>query len=71
VEALKNNEMSTDRGLNQEMNLKRPNEMRWSSHYGAAISLITMFFSVIDTAKNIVEDGLNSEQRTDTNILIH
>jgi hypothetical protein len=70
VEALKNNEISTGHCLNQEMNLKRPGETRWSSHYGVAISLITMFSSVIDTVEDIVEDGLNSEQRADTNILI-
>jgi hypothetical protein len=28
VEALKNNEISSGRGLNQEMNIKRPGEMR-------------------------------------------
>ena len=52
------------------MNLKRPGETRWSSHYGAAISLIAMFSSFIDTVEDIVEDGLNSEQRADANILI-
>ena len=52
------------------MNLKRPGETRWSSHYGAAISLITMFSSVIDMVEDIVEDGLNSKQRADANILI-
>jgi hypothetical protein len=70
VEALKNNEMPTSRGLNQEMNLKKPGEKHWSCHYGAAISLITMFSSIIDTIEDIVEDGLNSEQRVNTNILI-
>jgi hypothetical protein len=66
VEALQNNKMSTGRDLNQEMNIKRPGDTRWSSHYGAIVSLITMFSSVIDT----VEDGLNSEQRMEANILI-
>jgi hypothetical protein len=66
VEVLQNNEMSTGRDLNQEMNIKRPNNTRWSSHFGAIVSLITMFSSVIDT----IEDGLNSEQRAESNILI-
>ena len=61
--------MSTGRGLNQEMNLKRHGDTRWSSHYGAIVSLITMFSSVIDTVEDIVEDGLNSEQRAKSNIL--
>jgi hypothetical protein len=70
VKALQNNEMSTGRGLNQEMNIKRPGDTRWSSHYGAIASLIIMFSSVIDTVEDIVEDGLNSEQRAEANILI-
>jgi hypothetical protein len=52
------------------MNLKRPGKTHWSSLYGAAISLITMFSSIIDTVEDIIEDGLNSEQRVDANILI-
>jgi hypothetical protein len=70
VEALKNNEIFTGRGLNQEINLKRSGEMCWSSHYGATISLITVFTFVIDTIEDIIEDGLNFEQRADANILI-
>jgi hypothetical protein len=62
--------MSTGRVLNQEMNIKRPGDTRWSSHYGAIVSLITMFSFVIDTVEDIVEDGLNSEQRAEANILI-
>jgi hypothetical protein len=62
--------MSTGRGLNQEINVKRPGDIRWSSHYGAIVSVITMFSSIINTVEDIVEDGLNSEQRTKANILI-
>jgi hypothetical protein len=61
IEALQNNEMSTGRGLNQEMNLKRHGDTRWSSHYGAIVTLITMFSFVIDTVEDIVEYGLNFE----------
>ncbi|XP_062158778.1 uncharacterized protein LOC133866265 [Alnus glutinosa] len=56
VEALQNNEISTGRGLNQEMNLKRPGDTRWSSHYGAIINLIIMFSSIIEAVEDIVED---------------
>ena len=70
VESLQNIEMSTGRGLNQEMNIKRPGDTRWISHYGAIASLITIFSSVINMVENIVEDGLNSEQRAKSNILI-
>jgi hypothetical protein len=70
VEALQNNEISTGRGLNQEINLKRLGDMRWSSHYGAIISLILMFSSIINVVEDIVEDGLYSEHRVEANILI-
>jgi hypothetical protein len=61
--------MSTGRGLNQEMNLKKHGDTRWNFHYGAIVSLITMFSSVINTVEDIVEDSLNSEQRAEANIL--
>ena len=70
IEALKNNEISTGHGLNQEMSLKRPGDTCWSSHYGALINLIHMFSSVIDVIKTIIEDGLDSGQRAKANILI-
>ncbi|KAL4611456.1 hypothetical protein ACB092_08G124600 [Castanea dentata] len=60
IEALKNNEISTGRGLNQEMSLKRLGDTRWSSHYGALINIIHMFFFY----------GLDSDQRAEANILI-
>ena len=55
--------MSTGRSLNQEINLKRHGDTRWNSYCGAIVSLIVMFSSVIDTVEDIVENGLNSEQR--------
>ncbi|XP_075645560.1 uncharacterized protein LOC142616631 [Castanea sativa] len=70
IEALKNNEISTGRGLNQEMSLKRPGDTRWSSHYGALVNIIHMFSSVIDVIETIIEDGLDSDQRAEANILI-
>jgi hypothetical protein len=62
--------MSIGRGLNQEMNIKRLGDTCWSSHYGAIISLITMFFSIINTVEDIIENGLNSKQKVEANILI-
>ena len=53
--------MSTGRGLNQEMNIKRPSDTCWSSHYDAIASFITMFSTVINTVEDIVEDSLNSK----------
>ena len=70
IEALKNNVISTGRGLNQEMSLERPGDTRWSSHYGALVNLIHMFSSIIDVIESIIEDGLYSNQRVEANILI-
>jgi hypothetical protein len=61
IETLRNNEIPTGHGLNQEMNLKRPGDMRWSSHYGALVSLILVFSSIINAVEDIVEDGVYSE----------
>jgi hypothetical protein len=52
------------------MNIKKPSDTCWRSHYGAITSFITMFSSVIDMVEDIVEDGLNSKQRAKANILI-
>ncbi|KAM3695753.1 hypothetical protein ACJW31_07G157300 [Castanea mollissima] len=70
IEALKNNEISTSRGLNQEMSLKRPRDTHWSSHYDALVNLIHMFSSIIDVIETIIEDSLDSGQRAEANILI-
>jgi hypothetical protein len=61
VEALRNNEISTDRDLNQEINLKKLRDMHISSHYGVVVSLILMFSTVIDAVEDIVEDGIYFE----------
>ncbi|XP_065626546.1 uncharacterized protein LOC136066336 [Quercus suber] len=42
-----------------------------SSHYGALVNLIHMFSSVIDVIETIIEDGLDSDQRAEANILIN
>jgi hypothetical protein len=39
----------------------RPGDTRWSSHYGAIISLILIFSSIINAVEDIVEDDLYSE----------
>ncbi|XP_065616780.1 uncharacterized protein LOC136062078 [Quercus suber] len=70
IEELKNNEISTGRGWNQEMSLKRPGDTRWSSHFGALVNLIHTFSSVIDVIETIIEDGLDFDQRPKANILI-
>lgn len=45
MEALRNIEIYTNYGLNQEMNLNKPRYTCWSSHYRTFVSLIHMFSS--------------------------
>ena len=44
--------------MNQETNLKRPGDTRWGSYYETILSLILMFFAVVDVLEIIEEDGL-------------
>ncbi|CAN6694901.1 unnamed protein product [Malus baccata var. baccata] len=59
MKAIENDCLETGQGLNQETSLKRAGDTRWNSHYGALISLITMFSSVVDVLDMIVEDCYN------------
>ncbi|XP_068329707.1 uncharacterized protein [Pyrus communis] len=59
LKAIENDCLETGQGLNQETSLKRAGDTRWNSHYGALISLITMFSSVVDVLDMIVEDCYN------------
>ncbi|XP_039116605.1 zinc finger MYM-type protein 1-like [Dioscorea cayenensis subsp. rotundata] len=70
AEALKNDELASGKGLNQEISLKRASDTRWGSHYGTLLNLIILFPSVIDVLENVGENGLNSEQRVEEQFLL-
>ncbi|KAH7666046.1 Ribonuclease H-like protein [Dioscorea alata] len=70
AEALKNDELASGKGLNQEISLKRAGDTRWGSHYGTLLNLIILFPSVIDVLENVGENGLNSEQRVEAQFLL-
>ncbi|XP_057471947.1 uncharacterized protein LOC130760580 [Actinidia eriantha] len=55
--ALNAGELESGRGLNQESNLARPSDTRWSSHYETLISVIKMFPAIIGVLEKIREDG--------------
>ncbi|CAN6678841.1 unnamed protein product [Malus baccata var. baccata] len=59
MKAIENDCLEMRQGLNQETSLKRVGDTRWNSYYGALISLITMFSSVVDVLDMIVEDCYN------------
>ncbi|XP_016902101.2 uncharacterized protein LOC107991537 [Cucumis melo] len=69
-EALNNGEISSGRGLNQEIMIKRPGDTRWGSHYNTLTSLVTMFSSVVDVLETIMDSGSNSEQKYEARILM-
>ncbi|XP_057782753.1 uncharacterized protein LOC131000700 [Salvia miltiorrhiza] len=65
IEGIANGEIKTGRGLNQEMELKRPGDTRWSSHYGTLINLMHLFSSIIDVLEYVGKNGNDDAQRAE------
>ncbi|XP_057770211.1 uncharacterized protein LOC130990025 [Salvia miltiorrhiza] len=65
IEGIANGEINTGRGLNQEMELKRPGDTRWSSHYGTLINLMHLFSSIIDVLEYVGKNGNDDAQRAE------
>ncbi|KAM5582361.1 hypothetical protein ABKV19_002668 [Rosa sericea] len=65
VQALKVGELSSGRGLNQEIEIKRSVDTRWSSHYGTLINFTAIFFPIIDVLDEIAFDKVGSDQKHD------
>ena len=63
IEALKVGELSSGRGLNQEKEVKRVADTRWSSHYGTLINFIALFPSIVDVLEEIANDKIATDQR--------
>ncbi|XP_019161885.1 PREDICTED: zinc finger MYM-type protein 1-like [Ipomoea nil] len=61
IDSISDDTIETGTGLNQETVLKRPGDTRWGSHYGALMSIITLFSPVIDVLDEIRQDP---KQRT-------
>ncbi|PIA38189.1 hypothetical protein AQUCO_02800092v1 [Aquilegia coerulea] len=74
---LKNGELSSGKGLNQEIGLKRPSDTRWGSHYGEAHVLLDLMHSfefcfILHLMRNILgitNDLLKALQRKDQDIV--
>ncbi|XP_024172398.1 uncharacterized protein LOC112178492 [Rosa chinensis] len=56
VQALKVGELSSGRGLNQEIEIKCSADTSWSSHYGTLINFTAMFSPIIDVLDEIAFD---------------
>jgi hypothetical protein len=63
--ALKNGEIVSGRGLNQETNLKRPANTRWNSHFATLVNLILMFKSVANVLQKLKDDVLAGDARAE------
>ncbi|KAH7663595.1 Ribonuclease H-like protein [Dioscorea alata] len=63
VEKLERGEIFSGRGQHQEINLARPGDTRWGSHYTTLIRLFTMWESVLEVLENVCNDGNVAEQR--------
>lgn len=70
-ESLRVGEIQSGKGLNQEIGVKRPGDTRWSSHYASLINLIRLYPSILEVLEDVVEDGLNSDQRAEASRLVH
>ncbi|XP_024190409.1 zinc finger MYM-type protein 1-like [Rosa chinensis] len=63
IEALKVGELKSGHGLNQETEIKRSCDTRWSSHYGTLLNFTVMFSSIIDVLDEIAFDKVSSDQK--------
>ena len=52
--------LQVEKDFNQCMSLKRAGGMRWGSHYGTLVSLITIFLSTIQVLETILDDASSS-----------
>ncbi|KAL0540730.1 hypothetical protein IC582_020743 [Cucumis melo] len=50
--------------------IKKPRDTRLGSHYNTLTSLVTMFSSVVDVLETIVDNGSDSEQKYEAQILM-
>jgi hypothetical protein len=65
---LENGEIVSGRDLNQETNLKRPADTRWSFHYATLVNLILMYSSVTSVLEILKEDESTEDKaRSDAN----
>ncbi|PIA28631.1 hypothetical protein AQUCO_06800059v1 [Aquilegia coerulea] len=54
---LKSGELSSGKGLNREIGLKRPSDTRWGSHYGTLVNFIVIFSSVVEVLDEQMREG--------------
>ncbi|XP_055800379.1 uncharacterized protein LOC129869793 [Solanum dulcamara] len=62
-EALDMGELTTGRGLNQQLGLSRACDTRWGSHYKSFNNFIIMFGSILDVLESLALDARNMDER--------
>ncbi|XP_055826449.1 uncharacterized protein LOC129894860 [Solanum dulcamara] len=65
-EALDMGELTTGRGLNQQLGLSRACDTRWGSHYKSFNNFIIMFGSILDVLESLALDARNLDERAKT-----
>ncbi|XP_048503095.1 uncharacterized protein LOC125498842 [Beta vulgaris subsp. vulgaris] len=62
-QALEMGELETGSGLNQELDLKRPSDTRWSSHYKTLVNVINLFPTIVKVLVMIGKHGSNVDDK--------
>ncbi|XP_049373450.1 uncharacterized protein LOC125838434 [Solanum verrucosum] len=63
-DALDMGELTTGRGLNQQLGLSRACDPRWGSHYKSFNNFILMFGSIVEVIESIALDARSMDERT-------
>ncbi|XP_049347880.1 uncharacterized protein LOC125812437 [Solanum verrucosum] len=61
--ALDMGELTTDRGLNQQLGLSRACDTRWGSHYKSFNNFIIMFGSILEVLESLALDARSMDER--------
>ncbi|XP_059280975.1 uncharacterized protein LOC132034599 [Lycium ferocissimum] len=69
-EALDMCELTTGRGLNEELGLSRACDTRWGSHYKSFNNFILMFGSIVNVLQSLVHDARLMDERAKHDILV-
>ncbi|CAN1185010.1 Zinc finger MYM-type protein 1, partial [Linum perenne] len=66
---IRQSELETGRGLNQEIGMKRPSDTRWGSHFATLVNLENLFSTLVHTLQNLEGDRKATAQASV--VLIH
>ncbi|EOA14461.1 hypothetical protein CARUB_v10027670mg [Capsella rubella] len=69
--AISDGELNTEKGLNQEISLKRPANTRWNSHYMTLLRLVELFSSIIKVLKYVHNEGVEDSKRRQAHGLLN